>query len=80
MSPEQPFSIANAVAAVSWVLLAVLPGRRWVTGVVTGRAVPAVFAGLYIGLIASMPGRVQGGFSTLAGVALLFTNREQLFW
>ena len=74
MSPEQLFSIASAVAVVAWVLLAVLPGRRWVTGVVTGRAVPAVFAGLYIGLIVSLPGRVQGGFSTLAGVALLFTN------
>ena len=53
MSPEQLFSIANAVAAVSWVSLAVLPGRRWVTEVLTGRAAPALVAGLYVGLIVS---------------------------
>jgi hypothetical protein len=75
VSPEQLFSIANAVAAVSWLLLAVLPRHRWVTGIVTGRVVPALFALLYIGLIVSTFGRVDGGFSTLAGVAALFTNR-----
>ena len=75
MSPEQLFSLANAIAAFSWLLLALLPRRRWVTGVVTGRAVPALFAVLYIGLIVSMFGRVDGGFSTLAGVAALFTNQ-----
>ena len=75
MSPEQLFSLANAIAALSWLLLALLPRRRWVTGVVTGRAVPALFAVLYIGLIVSTFGRVDGGFSTLAGVAALFTNQ-----
>ena len=74
MSPEQLFSVANTVAVISWVLLAVLPGRRWVTDVLTGRVVPAVFASLYIGLIVSRLGRTQGGFSTLAGVAALFTD------
>src|SRR6185503_7667134 len=53
VSPEQLFSIANAVAAVSWLLLAVLPRRRWITGTVTGQVVPALFAVLYIGLIVS---------------------------
>ena len=75
MSPEQLFSIANAVAAVSWLLLAVLPRRRWITGTVTGQVVPALFAILYIGLIVSTFGRADGGFSTLAGVAALFTNQ-----
>jgi hypothetical protein len=74
MSPEQLFSIANAVAVVSWVLLAILPGRRWVTEMLASRVVPAVFAGLYTGLIVSLVGRVEGGFSTLAGVALLFKD------
>jgi hypothetical protein len=78
MSPEQLFSIANTIAAVSWVLLAVLPRRRWVTGAVTGTVVPALFAVLYIGLIVSTFGRAEGGFSTLAGVAALFTNSWML--
>jgi len=75
MSPEQLFSLANAIAALSWLLLVLLPRQRWVTGVITGRAVPALLAVLYIGLIVSTFGRVDGGFSTLAGVAALFTNQ-----
>jgi hypothetical protein len=78
MSPEQLFSIANTIAAVSWVLLAVLPRRRWVLDVVTGTVVPALFAVLYVGLIVSTFGRAEGGFSTLAGVAALFTNAWML--
>jgi hypothetical protein len=74
MSPEQLFSIANAIAVVSWLLLAALPRRRWVTEVVTGAAVPALLGGFYIVLIVSTFGRVEGGFSTLAGVAALFSN------
>ena len=34
MSPGQIFSIANAIALASWILLAALPGRPWVTRVV----------------------------------------------
>jgi hypothetical protein len=67
--------LANAIAALSWLLLALLPRHRWVTGGITGNAVPALFAVLYIGLIVSTFGRVDGGFSTLAGVAALFTNQ-----
>jgi hypothetical protein len=75
MSPEQLFSTANVVAALSWLLLAISPRHRWVTGIVTGKVVPALFAILYVGLIVTTFGRVEGGFSTLAGVAALFTSR-----
>jgi hypothetical protein len=74
MSPEQLFSIVNTIALVSWLLLAVLPRHRWVADVVTGKVVPALFGALYVGLIVSTFGRVAGGFSTLAGVAALFSN------
>ena len=74
MSPEQLFTIANAIAALSWLLLAVLPRQRWVTDTVTGKAVPALFAALYIAIIVTTFGRAEGGFSTLDGVASLFTN------
>src|ERR1700730_18585605 len=78
MSPEQLFSIANAIALVSWLLLAILPRRRWVSDVVTGKVVPGLFAALYIGLVVAVFGRAEGGFSTLAGVAALFTNSSLL--
>ena len=74
MSPEQVFALANGIALLSWLLLAVLPGRRWVTDIVTGRAVPAVFAVLYIAIVATTLSGAEGGFSTLAGVASLFAN------
>src|SRR5688500_8819251 len=78
MSPEQLFLIANAIAGVSWILLAVLPRHRWVTEVVTGRVVPAIFAAVYAILIGSTFGSLEGGFSTLGGVAALFANRWML--
>ena len=40
MLEEQLFSVANTIALLSWLLLAVLPGRRWVTDVMTGKVSP----------------------------------------
>jgi len=74
MSANQIFSIANVVAMCGWILLVVLPGRRWVTHVVAGVAVPAAFAVLYSVLIAIHFAGAEGGFSTLPDVALLFSN------
>jgi hypothetical protein len=74
MSPEQLFSIANSVALLSWILLAALPGRRWITKLVVRTAVPSLFAMLYVGIVVSVPIFANGGFSTLAGVGKLFSN------
>ena len=74
MSPEQMFGITNTIAMLGWLLLAVLPGRRWVTDVVTGKAIPMLFALLYVAIAATKFGSAEGGFSTLDGVASLFTN------
>ena len=51
MSADQMFTITNTLAVVGWVLLAVLPGRKWVTDILTGKALPAFFAVLYIGIV-----------------------------
>ena len=75
MSPETVFGVANAIALVSWLLLAALPDRRWVTDVVTGRAIPGVFAAAYVAIIVSTFATATGSFSTLDGVAALFSNR-----
>ena len=74
MTPQQIFAITNTVAVVGWILLAVLPGRRWVTEVVTGKALPMFFAVVYVAIaVAVFPG-AEGSFSTLDGVATLFSN------
>ena len=72
MTPEQLFAIVNPVAALSWLLLIVAPRRA---ALVTGLVVPAIFAALYVALIAAHWGGAEGGFSTLPDVAALFGNR-----
>ena len=66
--------MANGAALCCWVLLIALPGRKWVTGVVAGVAVPAAFATLYTAIIAVHFFGSAGGFSSLPDVALLFSN------
>ena len=51
MVPHQIFSIANFIALCGWLLLIGLPGRKWVTHVVSGGA-SRWFAVLYTVFIA----------------------------
>src|SRR5258708_23606777 len=74
MTPDQIFSIVNAIALVAWILLVALPRQRWVAGVATAFVVPAFFASAYIAIVVTQFGRSAGGFSTLPAVATLFSN------
>ena len=74
MTAELIFSIANVLSVLCWILLAVLPNRRWVTDVVTGKAAPGLFAAAYIAIVLAVFPRAEGSFSTLAGVMELFAN------
>lgn len=75
MTPDQIFTIANPLAALTWLVLIVVPRRATL---IAGLVVPALFAVLYAGLIAANWGGAEGGFSTLADVAALFGNRWML--
>ena|SRR5258708_7705224 len=72
MTPDQVFSIANGMALSVWVLLIVLPRQRWVSGVAAPIAMPALFAAIYVGILATQWKGSSGGFSSLAEVATLF--------
>ena len=74
MTPEQIFSIANLVAAISWVLLALFPRRRVVSDVIVGTGIPVALAVVYTSIAVVMFGSSDGGFSTLPQVAALFSN------
>jgi hypothetical protein len=74
MTPERIFTVVNAIALASWVLLAVLPRPRRVTDVLTSVLVPSLFAGAYTAIIATFWSRSPGGFSTLPAVATVFGN------
>ena len=73
MTPEQIFSVVNLLALVGWVLLAVLPGRAWVSKAIAAGVIP-VLAVVYTGLIAFNWRGSEGGFGSLAEVAQLFAN------
>jgi hypothetical protein len=74
VTPEQVFSVVNLIATAAWLALVIFPGRRWVTGIVTSTVVPLLFAIVYVGIVVTTFGRTPGGFSTLEGVATLFSN------
>ena len=78
MSADQLFSLLNLIAVSGWLLLAVSPRWPWLVGV-AGRAFPALFALVYVAVIALNWRGSDGGFSSLADVAALFTN-PWLLW
>jgi hypothetical protein len=74
MTADQIFSVANSVAVLCWILLAILPDRRWVTRSVTGTAMPVLFGVAYVAIVIAVLPHASGSFSTLAGVMELFAN------
>jgi len=74
MTANHVFSIVNPIALLSWLLLIVLPRRRWAIDIVAGFAVPALLAIVYIAIIAANFFGSAGGFSSLPDVAVLFSN------
>jgi hypothetical protein len=73
MSPDQLFSIVNAIAAIGWILLMLWPRKHW-TIAVTGSAIPILMATIYVAIVATVWAGSSGSFSSLAGVSLLFSN------
>lgn len=85
MTPDAWFRIANPLAAAGWLLLAVAlfvpaasPWRARLLGV-AGRVLPLLLsAGYGAALVASWGSAPGGGFSSLEGVATLFSSRGLL--
>jgi hypothetical protein len=74
MKAEQIFSIANGLALVSWIILAVAP--RWVLTrkIILSGAIPLLLSVAYLVIIVLFFGSAEGSFSSLAGVMKLFTH------
>jgi hypothetical protein len=73
MSANQLFSLLNVAAMIGWLLLAVSPWWPRLIDV-AGRVFPALFACVYIAVIAANWNGSEGGFSSLPDVAALFAN------
>lgn len=74
MTPEIIFKFASTTALLSWILLAVLGRRPWISRLVTAAIVPASLGVTYAVILASHFGGSKGNFNTLAGVAELFSD------
>jgi Domain of unknown function (DUF4281) len=82
IAPAQIFALANAIASLSWLALAVsLFTPQWQIGIrrLTGYVVPAFFAVVYIFYIyKGYVEAVGGGFGSIAEVRALFANDSAL--
>jgi hypothetical protein len=77
MSLETLFSVAGMIAAVGWLMLAVLP-RQPFAQIISSVIAPLLLAAVYLYLIATNLSGAEGGFGSLADVGTLFQKRELL--
>lgn len=78
MSADLLFRVASSTASAGWLLL-IFTGwsariSRVVSWLITGLVVPGLLGGLYAALIVTHWGGHRGGFQSLAGVMLLFSD------
>ena len=72
MTPNQLFSIANALALVAWLVLIVPWSQRWMAEVGARWVIPGVFAAMYAVIVGTHWAGSSGGFATLSEVGMLF--------
>lgn len=74
MSPEQVFSLSNAIALAGWLVLIFAGRHRRIPALVCGAILPLLIAFLYSALLIGQAGQMHGGFGSLGAVSTLFSN------
>lgn len=74
MTPDALFQIANPLALLGWVALALSPLAPRAADAVAGTVIPLVLSVGYAGLVLAFWSGAEGGFGSLAEVQLLFTD------
>lgn len=74
MKAEQIFTIANSIALIGWLLIAILPRWKVTKAVVLSGGVPLLLAVGYTVLVILFFGNAEGGFDSLPNVMKLFSN------
>lgn len=77
MELETLFSVAGSIAAVGWLMLVFVP-RQPFAQIIASVIAPLLLAAVYLYLIAMNLSGAEGGFGSLADVALLFQKHELL--
>ena len=80
MDLEQVFTVASQISAgCGWLLLIIVPSRRWSTELVAPFVIPLLLALLYLLYLTTGLGQADGDFiNSLAGVRGLFTSDRLL--
>ncbi|MFN7306792.1 MAG: ABA4-like family protein [Acetobacteraceae bacterium] len=74
MEPAIVFSAANNLAIAGWLAMLVAPRSRLLTWWICGLGIPGLLTMLYVLFMLLYAPQAEGGFSSLAEVALLFRN------
>jgi hypothetical protein len=72
MNLETLFSIAGTLVLPGWALLIFLPRWKWTARLIAAVLIPGILALLYVYLVVVHFFAAEGGFGSLADVALLF--------
>jgi hypothetical protein len=75
MNPDALFQVANPIALVGWIALALSPLAPRALGLLAGTVVPIVLSAGYAALVLVHWSSGQGGFDSLRSVEQLFQNR-----
>ena len=78
MNLDTVFSIASLLALIGWLALLASPWAPVWSQRLAGVALPALIAAMYAALLLAFAGGASGSFSSLDGVAQLFTSRPIL--
>jgi Domain of unknown function (DUF4281) len=74
MPPDPLFHLANPLALLGWVALALSPLAPRAAQIAAGAAIPLFLSLAYAGLVLAFWWEAPGGFGTLAEVQALFTH------
>jgi len=74
MTPDLMFQIANPLAMLGWLALALSPLAPRAADRVAALAIPVILSIAYAGLILAFWSGAEGGFDSLDNVMLLFTD------
>lgn len=74
MTPDTLFSLANPLAMLGWLALALSPLAPRIAQAVSGLAIPALLSLAYGAIILAYWSGAEGGFDTLENVTLLFQS------
>lgn len=76
MTPDALFQIANPLALLGWVALALSPLAPRPALLIAGRIIPLALSALYAALVLAFWAGAEGGFGSLADVMRLFDFPE----